>query len=78
MEILNASSKAISHPRVLPLCMIILIVGCSITSAIYSGKKGEKFDMGKTVGLALGAALAYELAKSSGGGNLKKLRKLES
>jgi hypothetical protein len=53
----------------LTLCMIMLIVGCSTTGDVYSGKKGEKFDMGKTVGLAIGAALAYDVAKNSGGGS---------
>jgi len=46
---------------------LTLLVGCSTTGDVYSGKKGEKFDVGKTIGLAIGAALAYEVAKSSGG-----------
>jgi hypothetical protein len=49
--------------------LAIFLVGCSTNGDVYSGKNGEKFDVGKTVGLAIGAALAYELAKGGGGGS---------
>ena len=52
--------------------MLILLVsftlGCSSKGDVYSGKKGEKFDVGKTIGLAIGAALLYEAARSGAGG----------
>ena len=52
--------------KIFTLCILILLAGCSTSGDVYSGKKGEEFDVGKTIGLAIGAALAYELAKSSG------------
>ena len=47
--------------------LALFTLGCSSTGDVYSGKKGEEFDVGKTIGLAIGAALLYEVAKSGGG-----------
>ena len=47
--------------------LVLFALGCSSTGDVYSGKKGEEFDVGKTIGLAIGAALLYEAAKSGGG-----------
>ena len=46
---------------------LLLITGCSTSGDVYSGKDGEKFDAGKTIGLAIGAALLYEVSKGGGG-----------
>ena len=48
--------------------LVLFTLGCSSTGDIYSGKKGEEFDVGKTIGLAIGAALLYEVSKNGGGG----------
>jgi len=48
--------------------LVLLTLGCSTKGDVYSGKKGEEFDVGKTIGLAIGAALLYEAARSGGGG----------
>ena len=50
------------------ILLALLTLGCSTKGDVYSGKKGEEFDVGKTIGLAIGAALLYEVAKSGGGG----------
>ena len=50
------------------ILLALLTLGCSTKGDVYSGKKGEEFDVGKTIGLAIGAALLYEAARSGGGG----------
>ena len=50
------------------ILLALLTLGCSTKADVYSGKKGEEFDVGKTIGLAIGAALLYEAARSGGGG----------
>jgi hypothetical protein len=50
------------------ILLVFFTIGCSSTGDVYSGKKGEEFDVGKTIGLAIGAALLYEVSKNGGGG----------
>lgn len=50
------------------ILLALLTLGCSTKGDVYSGKKGEEFDVGKTIGLTIGAALLYEAARSGGGG----------
>ena len=57
------------YKRVLVTVLLISLMGCSAKGDVYSGKDGEEFDVGKTIGLAIGAALLYEVAKSGGGGS---------
>ena len=48
------------YKQVLVTVLLISLMGCSA--------KGD-VDVGKTIGLAIGAALLYEVAKSGGGGS---------
>ena len=56
------------YKRVSVIFLLISLIGCSATGDVYSGKEGEEFDVGKTIGLVISAALLYEVAKSGGGG----------
>ena len=52
---------------VLCIALVVLVQGCTTTGDVYTGKKGQKLDAGRTIGLGIGALLLYEVTKDGGG-----------
>jgi len=48
---------------------MLVLCGCTTTGEVYTGAAGEELDMGRTIGLVVGAAVLYEATKHGGGGS---------
>jgi hypothetical protein len=52
-----------------PFSIAHILKNALVVYYLCYGKDGEEFDVGKIIGLAIGAALLYEVAKSGDGGS---------